>query len=155
MKLFIALVSLSLASFGALAVDRDVEIECKLSPAQSSVVDKVNLLAVANEIKIHYRNGSTETVKPVELKNAGIFGTENFSADLAWDNGQVAVSRTAVGPLFVRFNCFLTPTIAFERCISQGTHETARFSGVRMNLQGKVHTFFGQNICSRIDRSPR
>lgn len=155
MKLFISLITLTALSLNAYAVDRDVEITCKLSPAQSPTVDSVMLSATKDLIKLQYRNGSSEVVKPVEAKNLGLFGTENFTADLVWNNGQVFAPKTAVGPIYIRFACFLTPTIFFERCISQGTHETAKFSAVRMNLHGKPLVFIGNNICSRVDRSAR
>lgn len=152
MKMFTSIL-IALTSFNVFAIDRDVEIECNLTTSQSAVVEKISLYSASDEIKLQYRNGSIEIVKPIDAKSEGLFGTENFSADLVWNNGQVFAPATAAGPLYVRFDCFLTPTIPFERCISQGTHETAQFSGVHMNLNGKLLKFFGPNICSRTDHS--
>ncbi len=154
MKNLIALLALTLLSIPSFAIERDVEIECNLSTAQSTTVSTVRLFSATDEIVLEYRNGSSETVKPVAAKNSGLFGDENFSADLVWNNGQVFSPDTAVGPIFIRYACFLTPTIQFDRCISQGDHEPAPFAGVRMRLEGKALTFFGKNICTRVDRSP-
>lgn len=153
MKIFISLF-VALASLDVFAVERDVEIECNLKTAQSTMVKKVILYSATDEIKLQYRDNSSEIVKPVEATREGRFGTENYSSDLVWNNGQVFAPVTAAGPIYIQYACFKTPTISFERCISQGTHEPAQYAGVRMNLNGKALRFFDQNICSRIDRSP-
>jgi hypothetical protein len=152
MKTLLTASIVALSSLNAFA-ERDVEINCQLSPEESSVVEKVSLRSATDEIEITYRDGSSELVKPAAASKRGFFGNETFSADLVWNNGKAYVPKTAAGELYVYFNCFLTPDIRFDRCISQGSKKTAEYAGVRMNLGGQGFTFFGKNICTRNDRS--
>ncbi len=150
----ILLTLVTLGCLNAFAVERDVVIECNLTTHQSNLVQKIQLYALTDEIVLNFRDGTSEVVRPESGKMLGVFEEENFTTDLAWNNGQVFASTRSIGPIAVKYRCFDSPTVPYERCLSQGLKEYAKFAGVTINLNGKILNFKGKNVCTRTDFSP-
>ncbi len=145
MKLFF-LAAAMLFSTNVFAQAKDVKITCQMDA--SSEITSMQLDSKANTVTLNYVSGEQESLSPIAVNNAGLFGQFNFPGAIAKGHGMAYVQSPKSGELYVNFACYFNPTTYVERCSSQGGGEAA-YSRVILNLNGSLTRFFGDSICSR------
>ena len=99
---------------------------------------------VMEGLTLSYKSGNQETLKP--SAKSDVFGNPTYTKNIPFKKGKVFFQGSQIGDIYIAMQCYLAPNIPWDRCQSQGTGEHGEFSGVKMNLGGKVVRF---TLCSR------
>ena len=143
-KLIVGLLALCQLSVHGMTI-----IQCDFSTQKGTGIEQMILKSGdPGIVEIHYVDRRRERLETKQRKG-GIFGAMDFPVAMSDKNGLSYVESPRYGDVFIKFDCHMTPTIPFPRCVSQGSGEQALYAAVEVKMRKKVYQFKGNNICKR------